>query len=125
MNRRQLFKLGAATLAAPAIVRATSLMPIYVPPKLILWEDGIHDDWEAAQAVIYSGIVYDRNGKLVTSLSNRDLHVSSGIYLPLGIDIMDAKISYLGADKSYPLLMLDGLSEQIVFDVSPSSCWLL
>lgn len=38
--------------AAPVIVRASSLMPLYVPPKLILWGDGVHDDTEAAQALL-------------------------------------------------------------------------
>jgi hypothetical protein len=62
--------LGAmlAAAAAPAIVRAASLMPIWVPPapkiltlaeahamdveRMILWGDGIHDDTEALQAII-------------------------------------------------------------------------
>lgn len=50
---RRRFLFGASALAAvalaPAIVRASSPMPISVlrPPKL--WGDGIHDDTEALQ----------------------------------------------------------------------------
>jgi hypothetical protein len=47
MIQRRGFLLGL--LAAPAIVRASSLMPIYVPP-LIFYGDAIHDDTEALQA---------------------------------------------------------------------------
>jgi hypothetical protein len=69
--------LGAmlAAAVAPAIVRAGSLMPIYVPkaPKLLtLWGDGVHDDTAALQAliggtsVIYHGTQYiPCNGRIV------------------------------------------------------------
>ena len=37
-------------LAAPAIVRASSLMPIWTPKPFILWADGVHDDHPGLQA---------------------------------------------------------------------------
>lgn len=39
MNRRGFLGAMLAAAAAPAIVRASSLMPIYVPPQEILYED--------------------------------------------------------------------------------------
>lgn len=72
--------LGAllAAAAAPALVRASSLMPIYVPPApkiltpadfgavgdplLTLWADGVHDDTAALQALI-GGAAVLFNGK--------------------------------------------------------------
>lgn len=53
ISSRRGFLFGAAAVAlAPAIVRASNLMPISVlkPPRL--WGDGIHDDTEALQHLI-------------------------------------------------------------------------
>lgn len=46
-RRGFLFGATAALLAAPAIARASSLMPCSVPP--VFWGDGIHDDSAALQ----------------------------------------------------------------------------
>jgi len=48
MLKRRGFLLGV--MAAPAIVRSASLMPLYVPPSIILYADGVHDDTRALQA---------------------------------------------------------------------------
>lgn len=47
ISRRNLLK---GLLAAPAVVRASSLMPLWVPPALVLIGDGIADDSAALQA---------------------------------------------------------------------------
>jgi polygalacturonase len=51
-SRRRFLFGAAALLAAPAIAKASNLMPISVlkPPKL--WGDGIHDDTAAIQHFI-------------------------------------------------------------------------
>lgn len=57
LARRRFLFAGAALLAAPAIARADSLMPIssrILTPKL--WGDGIHDDTYALQWLINKGL---------------------------------------------------------------------
>lgn len=56
MTSRRAFLLGAVTaLAAPAIVRASYLMPLYVPPqKIVSWgpmlnQNGLEIAWSAAE----------------------------------------------------------------------------
>ena len=49
MQRRSFLGALIAAAAAPAIVRADSLMPLYVPRPPKLWGDGIHDDTAALQ----------------------------------------------------------------------------
>ena len=67
---------------APAIVRASSLMPIYVP-KIItpaymtLWGDGVHDDTLAMQALLSGGVVMSADGAML----GRD---PSGLRIPRG-----------------------------------------
>lgn len=59
INNRRRFLFGAAALlAAPAIARASSLMPVSMLNP-ILWGDGVHDDAPALQRIIDRGI---RNG---------------------------------------------------------------
>lgn len=52
MNRRSFIGSILALGLAPAIVRASSLMPVIarIPDSLILYGDGIHDDTKAMQA---------------------------------------------------------------------------
>lgn len=75
--------LGAmlAAAAAPALVRAGSIMPVYVPkPGLItLWGDGIHDDTTAMQALLSGGEV-NYGGASVKSLAGT-LRLPSGTFL--------------------------------------------
>lgn len=55
-TRRRFLGAILATCVAPAIVRASSLMPLVVradvAPGLILYADGIHDDTAALQALL-------------------------------------------------------------------------
>jgi hypothetical protein len=72
--------LGAvlALAAAPAIVKASSLMPIYVP-KLVLWGDGVTDDSAALQAFIGgSPIIY--NGSILRALDGH-IRLPAGEFL--------------------------------------------
>lgn len=60
MNRRGFLGALLAAAAAPAIVRAGSLMPVYVPRPsglLTLWGDGVHDDTAALQAMLMGAAV--------------------------------------------------------------------
>lgn len=71
-----------AAAAAPAIVKASSLMPIYVPKivtpsYMTLWGDGVHDDQPALAALLSGGLVADRTGKLIEQQGGM-------IYLPPG-----------------------------------------
>lgn len=52
LHRRSLLTAALAALAAPAIVRADSLMRL--PPRRlpVLWGDGLHDDTAALQLLI-------------------------------------------------------------------------
>jgi hypothetical protein len=54
LSRRGFLGAMLAAAAAPAFVKASSLMPIYVPKQevLTLWGDGVHDDSAALQALI-------------------------------------------------------------------------
>lgn len=52
-------------LAAPAVVSAASLMPLYVPRTHILWADGVHDDTEALRVWLRRGRVVYLNGSHV------------------------------------------------------------
>jgi hypothetical protein len=60
MDRRNFIGSVIATLAAPAIVRADSLMRIVPMKSLILWGDGIHDDADALNAVLRGQDVYSK-----------------------------------------------------------------
>jgi hypothetical protein len=55
LNRRGFLAGMLAAAAAPAIVRAESMMRLYVPPQSIvpvLWGDGIHDDAPGLEALL-------------------------------------------------------------------------
>lgn len=70
----------AALFAGPAIVRAESLMRLYVPP-LILYGDGLIDDTEALQAWTNGGKVRDAVSGLLLGgvLSHRTMLISKTI----------------------------------------------
>jgi hypothetical protein len=72
MKRRSFL---AGLLAAPAIVRASSLMPLYVPP-LVLYGDGIHDDTQALSAALTGKRVSWADGRPVVGAL-----VSGGAFL--------------------------------------------
>lgn len=52
MNRRGFLGALGLALAAPAIVRADSLMRVVPVHTLLLWGDGIHDDTVALQSLV-------------------------------------------------------------------------
>jgi hypothetical protein len=87
IHRRNLF-LGL--LAAPAVVRASSLMPIYAPP-LVLYGDGVHDDTEALQAYL--------DGKPVRFTSK---YVAHGDPPALGSYLMNGEIVTLKDQLAVP-----------------------
>ena len=80
MERRSFISTILSFGAAPAIVQASSLMPLWTP-KLILWGDGIHDDSEALEAWLNGGRVLRPNKKLAEGFL-------SGVELYLGHDIL-------------------------------------
>ena len=59
MNRRSFLQAILASGCAPAIVKADSLMKIFVPRNepIILYGDGIHDDTKALQTWFDGGRV--------------------------------------------------------------------
>lgn len=62
MNRHDFLGIMLAAAAAPAIVRAESIMRLVVPRSLILWGDGIHDDTAALRAFFNGGLIYRPSG---------------------------------------------------------------
>ena len=103
--------LGAMLVAcaAPAFVKASSLMPIYVPKIIIpsyatLWGDGVHDDQPALQALLAGGVVVDRRGQLIRPRNGT-------IYLPSGTYAVGASTRI---DKqSVPMVMTDSRFEAL------------
>ena len=72
MNRRGFLTAMLAACAAPAIVRAESLMRIVVPTlaEIRLYGDGIHDDTDALQKIIdgaTGSIILPRGNYRITS----------------------------------------------------------
>lgn len=61
-TRRSFLGSLLALSAAPAIVRADSLMKVVPMNGLVLWGDGIHDDAEALNALIHGEKVVRRDG---------------------------------------------------------------
>lgn len=93
MSTRRGF-LGAllAAAAAPAIVRADSLMKIVAPRQgLILWGDGIHDDAAALQALIDGKPVDVRHRGFHRSESGRVLVADAQILVSKPIDLRNAR----------------------------------
>lgn len=76
MNRRGFLSAVLSAAVSPSIVKATSLMKIYVPrdaKKLVLYGDGIHDDSDAFQAFMDGKDVFImRNGVLLPAFSALD-----------------------------------------------------
>ena len=83
-NRRGFLGAMLAASMAPAIVRASSLMPIFVPkiivPKFVLWGDGIRDDTLALQALIDGKEVIRHDGSTFTRTLTNAIFLSNGTY---------------------------------------------
>ncbi len=88
--------LGAllAASAAPAIVKAESLMKIWVPPRLTLWGDGLHDDTAALQALL--------DGNPVRAMFNGVAEVTPGgvVVLSRGVFKTSAPLVVRGDTKA-------------------------
>jgi len=83
-TRRGFLATILATAAAPALVRAESLMPIYVPPPprlLTLWGDLLHDDTDAIQAIA-DGKPVLFNGAEVRQLPPSGYRLDGRVVLP-------------------------------------------
>lgn len=63
LKRRGFLFAALAVCAAPAIVRADSLMRVVPPRRLVLWGDGIHDDTAALQDILDGIGAVDRFGR--------------------------------------------------------------
>lgn len=74
--------LGAmlALAAAPAIVRADSLMRIVPTEQLILWGDGIRDDTVALQALIDGKPVRRRDGSTFSRSPDGAIFLGGGLF---------------------------------------------
>jgi len=86
MQRRSLLKSILALSAAPAFVRADSLMKIIVPPSFVLYGDGIHDDTAAMQALIRGDMVRNAKGLI--------LHNSGTVVIPPASYIVSSTITF-------------------------------
>lgn len=104
MTTRRSFLLGlTAAFAAPAVVRADSLMKLWVPPLPIVWGDGVHDDapglnalLAGERAAIKSGCVGVRGPATVVALganlliaSTITLHKGSSLFVDMSRILTD------------------------------------
>jgi hypothetical protein len=80
LNRRGFLGALLAASAAPAFVKAESLMKLYVPP-LVLWGDGIHDDTKALQAFFDGRAVKVMDTGQALTLDGRSFEMRDGRYL--------------------------------------------
>jgi hypothetical protein len=69
-----------ALAAAPAIVRADSLMRVTPIDRLILWGDGVHDDAAALQALIDGRAVVRRDGAEFRRKTDGTIFLRAGTY---------------------------------------------
>lgn len=84
LTRRGFLGAMLAAAAAPAIVKASNLMPIYVPKiitpiAITLWGDGVHNDQQAIAALVSGGLVADSLGRII-SQQNGAIHLPVGTY---------------------------------------------
>jgi len=77
MNRRSFLTACLATLSAPAIVRASSLMPLSVRLP-ILWGDGLHDDTEAFHRLLVREKIQSQKNVF---WRDNTLYIPAGTYL--------------------------------------------
>lgn len=91
--------------AAPAIIKAESLMKLYVPPKLILWGDGIHDDTRALQAAINGEEVIVKDMASTILVTPKRIRIRDGNYLISDTVYINATDRFL--DFSYNTIIAD------------------
>jgi hypothetical protein len=94
MKRRSFL---AGLLAAPAIVRASSLMPLYVP-SLVLYGDGIHDDTLALSAALTGERVRWADGRPVVGalVSGGAFLLSDTVQMGGSATLSNARLKWVG-----------------------------
>jgi hypothetical protein len=84
-SRRGFLAGLAALVAAPAIVRVSSIMPVKAVPPLskwyTLWGDGVHDDTAGVDAMLRGESVFHRGLGVLIGME----HDGGHIYFPPGI----------------------------------------
>lgn len=99
MTSRRSFLLGlGAALAAPAVVRADSLMKLWVPPLPIVWGDGIHDDAPGLNALLAGqrAIIKSEAVEVV----NGAVFMRNGIYLIRSAIELTSNNMFLGSNST-------------------------
>jgi len=106
ITRRGLLAACIATFAAPAIVRAGSLMALSVP-KLVLWGDGVHDDTAALKGLIGGVDVRKPNGERFLYVDGV-AQIGSGNFLVKDTLYMDnSKACFLGSTFNFREMPVD------------------
>lgn len=96
LTRRTLLTGLGAIIAAPAIVRASSLMPVKAWRTMpMLWGDGVHDDTAALQAFANGDVVMTFEGPMKAA----EL-VAANRALPGGLYRITSTINLLPKEKS-------------------------
>jgi hypothetical protein len=116
MQRRSFL---AGLLAAPAIVRASSLMPLYVPP-LVLYGDGIHDDTQALSAALTGERVRWADGRPVVGalVSGGAFLLSDTVRIGDNATLSNAHLKWVGEwDASKHLLHAGGHGITIEYSI--------
>lgn len=80
-SRRGFLGSILALAAAPSIVRADSLMPLFVERQLTLWGDGVHDDTDALQSLFDGRSVKSMNPAVLAAVLDGRVFLSRGIYV--------------------------------------------
>ncbi len=108
MQRRGFLTAMLAAGTAPAVVRADSLMKIFVPPPEILrlWGDGIHDDTAAMQAF------FDCRLPGVSVLNGGKYFLSSAIFVR-----PDAELGSLARPRRLTNAMVYGGGQEYFFEI--------
>lgn len=104
VNRRGFLAGVIALAAAPAIVRADSLMKVVVPRLPKLWGDGVHDDTAYLQALL------DKAGKV--QLPSGIFLVSAPLILRSNTDLDGSAAKILMRQKDSAFIVF-GRSENI------------
>lgn len=105
MERRKLLGAMLAAFAAPAIVRAESLMAL-PPQRLVLWGDGVHDDTKALQALLDGKRVLRPDGSAMPGpvIGAGSYVLSDTIYVPPGVFRITGS-SFIGVGMDHKPLM--------------------
>lgn len=121
MNRRKFMGFLGLAVAAPAIVRAESLMKLYVPPKIVIWGDGVHDDTEALQAFFDGGRIVDPYGREIGDfLAGMHLKVSKTIHIKQDKKRMFMHNHVISSHSTDPILNVHGEASSMCRNIHSS-----